>query len=271
MLTASRFAVALGLGLAIGCQRETIDPAPWTIPIPPGTPVREYAAVPPGDREGNQIELSEDLTLAGASGDANYSFYRPEDLAVDDSGRIYVYDAGNARVQVFDPDGLYLRTIGGREGQGPADLPHSGMMAVAGDQLMVAGGWGFLRTWDLNGEPREAHQFRGPRPLWSLRGSSRGDLVASYSVGLEENEPAQGIGRITPDGTEVLRYAELADPGELALRRTNAGGDGLSVFTGIRRGEPAFSLAWQDFVYAFEMNADTGEEFVVRYRLVEPF
>lgn len=401
MRTPNRLAVVLGFGLAIGCQRE-FHPAPWTIPIPPGTPVREYVAVPPGDRVGNHVELDEDLKLAGPAGDANYSFYGPRDLAVDDSGRMYVYDAGNARVQVFGVDGLHLHTIGGREGQGPGDIPRQGLMAVAGPRLTVVSGWGFIRTWDLNGDPREAHQFRGPRPFWSLRGSSRGDLVASYSVGLEENQFAQGIGRITPGGAELIRYVVLADPGELALQRSNADGDTVSVFTSIRRGEPAFALsptsdlyvtagdeyqvlaltidgdprwalrvawprealteqeiaaalqrvseslpdarrdeiawpesmpalsgpagnlfgrgslrvdghghlyvfpfarvaaegdlrpvdvysrdgellyagliadrtwyaAWEDFVYAFEMSADTGDEFVVRYRLVEPF
>lgn len=272
MLSAGRFAVVLGVVLAIACRQESIEPAPWTIPIPPGTPVRAYAAVLPADRIGNLIELTEDLTLAGASGDTNYSFYQPADLAVDDSGRMYVYDAGNARVQVFDNDGLYVRTIGGREGQGPADLPRSGLIAIAGDQLMVAGGWVFLRTWHLNGELREAHQFLGPRPLWSLRGSDRGDLVASYSVGLEENQSAQGIGRITPDGAEILRYAVLADPGEVALERTNAGGDWLSVYTSIRRGEPTFALSSMSDLYVtagneyqvLALNIDGGARWALR-------
>jgi len=38
----------------------------------------------------------------------------PADIAVDDLGRVYVLDAGNARVQVFDQNGQVLHTWGSR-------------------------------------------------------------------------------------------------------------------------------------------------------------
>lgn len=53
--------------------------------------------------------------------DENLAFRSPLDMAVDDEGRIYILDSGNQRIQVFGPDGKFLRTIG-RRGQGPGEF-----------------------------------------------------------------------------------------------------------------------------------------------------
>ncbi|MDD8025134.1 MAG: NHL repeat-containing protein [Acidobacteriota bacterium] len=55
------------------------------------------------------------------SDDEAIAFHMPSDLAVDAQGRIYVLDSGNHRIQVFGPDGKFLKTIG-RQGQGPGEF-----------------------------------------------------------------------------------------------------------------------------------------------------
>jgi len=67
-----------------------------------------------------KLELEEDLSI-GNENDAHYLFYRVSDIQVDADGNIYVLDSGNHRLQVFDKDGKYLRTIGKR-GQGPGEF-----------------------------------------------------------------------------------------------------------------------------------------------------
>jgi len=67
-----------------------------------------------------KLELEEDLSI-GNEEDENYLFYRAGDIQVDTEGNIYVLDSGNHRLQVFDKDGKYLRTIGKR-GQGPGEF-----------------------------------------------------------------------------------------------------------------------------------------------------
>jgi hypothetical protein len=67
-----------------------------------------------------KLELEEDLSI-GNEEDENYLFYRAGDIQVDTDGNIYVLDSGNHRLQVFDKDGKYLRTIGKR-GQGPGEF-----------------------------------------------------------------------------------------------------------------------------------------------------
>jgi DNA-binding beta-propeller fold protein YncE len=53
--------------------------------------------------------------------DENLAFHIPSDIARDDQGNIYILDAGNHRIQKFDPDGNYIETIG-RRGQGPGEF-----------------------------------------------------------------------------------------------------------------------------------------------------
>ena len=57
--------------------------------------------------------------------DENLAFDSPVDMAVDEAGNIFILDSGNQRIQVFGPDGKYVRTIG-RRGQAipePGRLP----------------------------------------------------------------------------------------------------------------------------------------------------
>jgi len=63
----------------------------------------------------------------GSEDDDNYAFGVIKDVAVDPEGDIYVLDLGFNRVQVYDSDGVYLRTIG-KEGKGPGEI--SGGFAV---------------------------------------------------------------------------------------------------------------------------------------------
>ncbi|MBN1938245.1 MAG: NHL repeat-containing protein, partial [Candidatus Aminicenantes bacterium] len=59
--------------------------------------------------------------MLGGEDDDNYLFYGPEGLASDSAGNVYVLDARNHRVQVFDSRLKFLRSFG-RKGQGPGDL-----------------------------------------------------------------------------------------------------------------------------------------------------
>jgi len=53
--------------------------------------------------------------------DENYQFYRPDGIVKDNSGNLYILDSGNNRIQVFDSNGNYKKTIG-REGKGPVEF-----------------------------------------------------------------------------------------------------------------------------------------------------
>ncbi len=70
--------------------------------------------------------------------DENLAFNMPSDIIQDDDGNLYILDAGNCRVQKFDPEGKFLASFG-REGQGPGefsfpnslDFDHLGNLVIA--------------------------------------------------------------------------------------------------------------------------------------------
>jgi sugar lactone lactonase YvrE len=69
-----------------------------------------------------ELELEFVQKIGGLNAvDDNYIFNRPEDLVVDEKGNIYLIDALDCRILVFDKSGKYHTTIG-RKGEGPGEF-----------------------------------------------------------------------------------------------------------------------------------------------------
>jgi len=76
--------------------------------------------------------------------DENYMFFRPIDIKEDKQGNLYVLDAGNYRIQKFDPDGKYLKTFG-RRGQGPGEFSISSSINIDNEgNLLVCTSGGII-------------------------------------------------------------------------------------------------------------------------------
>lgn len=104
---------------ASGLSQDTSKPA-WRgrVETENGIPVVKN---PPDPVFGvRPLELAEDLTL-GNDSDKNLFFYKIRAVKSDRDGNILVLDSGNFRIQVFDKNGRFIRTMG-RQGQGPAEF-----------------------------------------------------------------------------------------------------------------------------------------------------
>ncbi len=144
-------AVLLTLPVAVACA-EPLEFADWTIPVPEGTRIIEYVAVPIEERT-ERIELVEDLVIGERGDDDNYRLYNATGAKVDAEGNHYVLDAGNFRVQVFDRDGDYVRTLGG-QGQGPGEFTRPRELVLAGNRVVVVdSGNRRFSFWTLDGKP----------------------------------------------------------------------------------------------------------------------
>ncbi len=104
-----------------------------------------------GDTTPWQVE--EVFRVGGMSGDINAQFGRVASLDVHAAGHVLILDGQAQRLKVFNPDGSFLRSIGG-PGEGPGEFSED-VAAVfeRSDSIWIldqAGG--ALQAFDLNGE-----------------------------------------------------------------------------------------------------------------------
>jgi hypothetical protein len=86
---------------------------------------------------GEEWTLQEDLRIGALEGEPEYQFGQIGFIAVDSKDQIYVIDIQAQHIQVYAPDGSYVRTIGQR-GSGPGELQGAALVLVApGDTLLV--------------------------------------------------------------------------------------------------------------------------------------
>ena len=172
--------------------RKDVAAQVWDWGAPAAAAAGEGSAVIGNPYEGGQriIEATQQIGQVGAPGNAAGQFNFPRAVAVDDKGQIYVADSGNNRIQVFNPDGTFLRQwgstckldtrdgcIGGGEGQ----FNEPWGIAVGQDgSVYVSDTWNhrvqkftndgqFVKAWGLfgstGGELGQENLFYGPRSL----------------------------------------------------------------------------------------------------------
>jgi hypothetical protein len=252
-----RLIVLLALLAAAACG-EQLEFADWTGPVPQEGAVVEYAAATAEEREGNRIELIEDLVIAPRGDDPNYAFYRPGDVKADANGRMYVLDGGNHRIQVFDADGEYIRSLG-KEGGGPGEFRSVGgfsqMRLVIGDDRVIVydGALSKIATWDMEGNHLGDVAISGTRFNDLLAGLAGGSIVAVVRVNEEregvEDASSRTVGAFSIRGQLEHEYVNLPAPGNFRVGRI-----GLAPPTGA----PRFAATPDGSVFA-----TTGDEYQV--------
>jgi len=171
-----RNTAVLCLALALGACSEPLELADWTVPPPDGVPLREYPGIPFHERS-ERIDLVEDLVIGERDGDENYRLYDSAGAEADRNGNFHVLDAGNHRVQVFDANGEYVRTLG-RRGQGPSELMSPTSLVIAGDRFTVLDSVNRrYSAWALSGEHLRDDAFAEPSAPLGLYGFDDGTML----------------------------------------------------------------------------------------------
>ncbi len=172
-------------------------------------------------------------------------------VQADPEGNVYLLDAQLSHVEVFDPDGEHVATLG-REGDGPGEVRRPGDMYLTDDGRVGLGVSfpGRLVYVDQNGEPAGSHAIGSGDPasggftiLRTCRGGGGRTVVG---VTLAATDPEAGkqtrrsvvtdldadgqMGNIYFEDSYELVFANLAfeetEQLDLALRRMTVGGDG---------------------------------------------
>jgi 6-bladed beta-propeller len=130
-------AMALGLSVSF-CSKKTAETG-WKAEIVVVDGVKTIRN-PKTPKYGTfAFDLAEDLVI-GKEQDEAYFFPQWAYVNVDDQGRFYVCDVGNRRVQVYDKNGTFIKTLG-RQGQGPGEYayPSNVLLDGAGDVYVNSG------------------------------------------------------------------------------------------------------------------------------------
>lgn len=198
------------LGGAAGCRSEApLQFAGWTLPVPEDAPVIGYRAVPKEERT-ETIELVAEAVMGREVDGDGATFFRPVGLAADDTGGVFVLDAGDHQVKAFGPDGAFLNTFG-REGQGPGEMQFPRSITTVGSNVVVSDQTrARLITFSTAGEYVDEVAVEFTRGFSSLFGLTDGSFVVAYDSVGEDWPLNTSFGKVTGGGELAVDFFQLA-------------------------------------------------------------
>lgn len=142
-----------------------------------------------GSAWGGTARLEEELSIGTAEGDENTMFGDPAGFWLTDD-EIFVLDAQDASVRVFDRRGRFLRRFGSA-GQGPGETEFPNQILVTDDDRVLINGQAKVAVYSIAGEHLED---------WSLGTAAAQRLVSTPQglfarVSLRPTDPLEAIGR----------------------------------------------------------------------------
>jgi len=285
-------AVALAATACAGPGSDADDVTPSAAPTlrPDGVAVWQHTVLPLGARGADRIELVRDLVIGNQPGEVEGGFYRPQVLAIDDRGMLYVADVGDQNVRAIGPDGRQDHVLGG-PGQGPGEFGSPSHIAIAGSRVVVNDRRsGKLSEWDPDGNHVVDHHHGRRFDPGVLAGLPDGTLLAlypevdGYAVPPNVAPGASGlfrnvVARFSTTGEELSRWAvfpkyglTLMQPGGDVSAQSAAAynegwldGDGGRLFAVDREGRAYFIETDEYRVRA------TGTDGKTRWELSAPF
>lgn len=153
------------------------------------------------------------VTAWGKKGSGPGEFNDPTGIAVTDH-EVFISDARNARIQVFDHDGNFKRQFGTRR-KGPGQLGRPMNLTIAHNTLYVADYWNdHIAVFALDGTPTKTigHSGSGPGEFDSPGGvaiAPNGDLFVADFYN-------QRVQQLRPDGRSVRQWGETRKTGAWA-------------------------------------------------------
>jgi len=162
------------------------------------------------------IEFIQDLSIGEEEGKIN--LYKPRKILVDKQGNIYVSDAADLSIKVFNKNGTYLFSIG-KKGSGPGEFQVIGSMKFLPDNNLVVLDWQLRRVsfFTIRGKFLQSFQMKN-----NLSGIF---LTTDSTITCRENIYSENkklyIKSFDFDGNEKLLWGEFKPPEFKMLKSGN--------------------------------------------------
>ncbi len=178
--------------------------------------------------------MEQELSIGVEEGDEEYMLNMPQDVKVSEEGTIYVLDWGDACINVFDENGVYLRTIG-RKGLGPGEFELPAYFDVSSDGRVFITDSRNRRVviFDVEGEYLGGFRLEGfhlgmntdaQNRMYFEKEVRRGALEdLPVTKDFQEIEVVNQIIRCHPDGSDRFVLGEFEGEKD-RVKRTAAGG-----------------------------------------------
>ena len=145
----------------------------------------------------------------GEKGTEPGQFHDPTGIAVA-GNEVFVSDARNGRIQVFDHDGSFLREFG-RPGEDPGELGRPMNLTVHGGELYVPEYFNDrVQVFGFDGSPRRI--IGGPGDGPSQFSAPGGVAVAQDGTLFVADFYNQRVLRLRPDGSYIGQWGETGQP-----------------------------------------------------------
>lgn len=150
-----------------------------------------------------------DLTIGGENISGEEALYQPRNFAVDSRGFLYIGDREDVTIKVYNPEGVFVRSIGTR-GEGPGEFQSIGQMGFLPDGRLLVMDSQARRTsiFSADGEFLRSHKWRTSRNFLLFATNS------SYTT--NENifgeEPKVFVKTYDFSGRELLSFGEFIPP-----------------------------------------------------------
>lgn len=138
---------------------------------------------------GQEWRVTREAEIGGASADGPASFARVVDVALDELGRVWVADAQQHEIRVFDPDGRHVRSFG-RMGGGPAEF-----MGIAGMDWGPDG-----QLWVLDGGNMRFAVYDTAGRLLATHRRPSSTVVAPWPLGFDARNRLYDLGAARSPG-----------------------------------------------------------------------
>ncbi len=188
------------------CQKQKAE---WKVTIEEENGVK-FIKNPEEPRYGEtELELEMDLSIGGGNAGENYNFSYVRDIDVDGEGNIYVVDSGQYRIQKYDKNGNYLKTIG-RRGQGPGEFQTPFGMSFDAEGRIYVREYEKIQILDKNGE-----YIRGIKVDYRISSdimSNEGNLLCCTGPIYSQEGISLDVILLDSNGKKVDTMASFPDP-----------------------------------------------------------